>query len=59
MSSPVIPREKLSAYQRWEMHSFDSSEAADRRQGIDREEDEKHDRADELAHAERHVKWLP
>lgn len=36
MSSPVIPREKLSAYQRWEMHSFDSSEAADRRQGVDR-----------------------
>ena len=22
-NSPVIPREKLSAYQRWEMHSFD------------------------------------
>lgn len=22
-SSPLIPREKLSAYQRWEMHSFD------------------------------------
>ena len=36
MSNPVIPREKLSAYQRWEMHSFDSSEAADRRQGIER-----------------------
>ena len=36
MSSPVIPREKLSAYQRWELNSFDSSEAADRRQGIDR-----------------------
>jgi flagellar assembly protein FliH len=23
-SSPVIPKEKLSAYQRWELHSFDS-----------------------------------
>lgn len=23
-SSPVIPREKLSAYQRWEMHAFDT-----------------------------------
>ena len=28
MSSPVIPREKLSAYQRWEMNSFDDGSAA-------------------------------
>ena len=38
MSSPVIPREKLSAYQRWELHSFDSpvNDTLDRRQGGDR-----------------------
>lgn len=28
MSSTVIPREKLSAYQRWELNSFDGSTAA-------------------------------
>jgi len=28
MSSPVIPKEQLSAYQRWELHSFDSPAAA-------------------------------
>lgn len=28
MSSTVIPREKLSAYQRWELNSFDGSAAA-------------------------------
>jgi flagellar assembly protein FliH len=48
MSSPVIPREKLSAYQRWEMHSFDSSEAADRRQGIDRRQTAAEDKAQQL-----------
>lgn len=38
MSSPVIPREKLSAYQRWELHSFESfaTDTADRRHGGDR-----------------------
>ena len=28
MSSPVIPKEQLSAYQRWELHSFDAPTAA-------------------------------
>lgn len=27
-NSPVIPKEKLSAYQRWELHSFDTPAAA-------------------------------
>jgi flagellar assembly protein FliH len=38
MSSPFIPREKLSAYQRWELHSFESlgTDTADRRHGADR-----------------------
>ena len=39
MSSPLIPREKLSAYQRWELSSFDSpvNDTVDRRQGaVDR-----------------------
>jgi flagellar assembly protein FliH len=45
MSSPVIPREKLSAYQRWEMHSFDGAEAADRRHGIDRRQSATQDAA--------------
>jgi len=46
--SPVIPREKQSAYQRWEMHSFDSSEAADRRQGIDRRQTAAQEKAQQL-----------
>ena len=48
MSSPVVPREKLSAYQRWEMHSFDSSDAADRRNGIDRRQTAAQEKAQQL-----------
>ena len=38
MSSPLIPREKLTAYQRWELASFDTplNDTIDRRQGADR-----------------------
>jgi flagellar assembly protein FliH len=49
MSSPVIPREKLSAYQRWELHSFDSSEAADRRQGNDRRQTPAQEKAQQVS----------
>ena len=37
-SSPVIPREKQSAYQRWELNSFDNpvADSADRRHTVDR-----------------------
>ena len=40
MSNPLIPREKLSAYQRWELNSFDSprTDTVDRRRGTDRRE---------------------
>ena len=47
-NGPFVPREKLSAYQRWEMHSFDSVEAADRRQGIDRRQAADPDKTQEV-----------
>lgn len=37
VASPVIPKEKLSAYQRWELHDFDSPQsrtAAPRRESV-------------------------
>jgi flagellar assembly protein FliH len=49
-SSPFVPREKLSAYQRWELHSFESlgEDTADRRHGNDRRQPPAPDRAKEL-----------
>ena len=50
MSSPFVPREKLSAYQRWELHSFESlgEDGAERRQGQDRRQSAAPDKAREL-----------
>src|SRR5436190_5828722 len=48
-SSPFVPREKLSAYQRWELHSFESlvEDPDDRRHG-DRRQPPAPDRTKEL-----------
>jgi len=57
MSSPVIPREKLSAYQRWELSSFESpaNDTVDRRQGGDRRQSAAPDPTPELTEQAYHT----
>lgn len=50
MSSPVIPKEKLSAYQRWELHAFDAPNESMQSPGARRQAEE-----DKVRHLHQHA----